>query len=124
MMSADSLILIGTEQEFDTVSKTLASALDVAGVGLPGGRIWFELSDTASAWLDPDPLDLVDEEPAPDVIGARWEVAVRDTGGPDARAVTARMVFDLLECATDWQLVLMIADWGPADAHRPLRTRA
>ncbi|CAN5236058.1 hypothetical protein BH23ACT9_BH23ACT9_11840 [soil metagenome] len=125
-MATDSLILIGTDGPADAVAKTVAAALAVPGVTLgehPDGRVWFRISETASAWLDSEQLDLIGDV-APEVVGARWQIVIRDTSGASGRDAVARQIYGALRDATDWQLVLMLEDWGPADAYRTARSHA
>lgn len=125
-MATDSLILIGTDGPVDVVATAIEAALSVPGITMgeqPDGRVWFRMSDTASAWLDIEPLDL-NGDIAPEVVGARWQIVIRDTSGVCGRAAVARRIYGALRDATDWQLVLMVDDWGPADAHRAARSHA
>ncbi len=125
-MATESLILIGSADSADAVANAMKTVLGVDGLMIgesPDARIWFRMSGTASAWLDTEPLDLVGPV-ASEVVGARWQVVVRDTSGLVGRAAVARRIYDALQEATDWQLVLMVDDWGPVDVHRAARTHA
>jgi hypothetical protein len=115
-MSRSENVLIGTDEPFGDVVAAFSRALGVDGQPSGGGPIFFPVTRTGGAWLDPEPADVLAVTPTEwrdALIYVEVEDKASKLDGDEAyaaQAATARRIYAALVASTPWKVVLVIDD--------------